>query len=255
MYLYEKKDNKMYVYELEPNYDKVRAYQKKEMNDNPATFFKAEADASTPNKILEKNDFIDIKDLNVPNTNPIMFSSVNAYNNRFHSFKTDSINESILNCYLVGAYDENRVVAVYKNGTSRFDNFLNMMDVRGIGIEGNINNKSFIYNCDNEKSMVYYLLITSSYEREPFSSHVCMSNIVSIPQSLYLLQLLLQGRFHNLDENIDEQLSLFDFKFYPIEVIPFEYIESMSKYGLIDNSTSMIDEKLKDSEKILKKLR
>lgn len=262
MYLYEKKDKDIYIYSLEANMKKLIDYRLEEMNDFDVLFFTAETDAGSPNKVLEISSYINDKDLNVKDRPIFMFSDVTAYNNNFHSFKIAKTNPSILNKFTLGAYNDKRVVTVYKEHV--FPNFEKSDEqviqmhrrLKGIGTEGYINGKPFTQAYITDKETIYYLLITDYYKLQNLSNHAVMENIISIPKSLYLLQLLQQGNFNKIgDEDITSQLSLFDFNYNPISIIPSEYLENAIKYGLIDTKYEQINQKLEESSKILRKLR
>lgn len=261
MFLYEKWKEEIYIYELNPNYEKVSSYKKRELENFDTAFFVAEADAKSPNKIFENNDEINFRDLNIKNSpinSMLMHSGVVAYDNKFHSFRKDIIDNLVLNNFYLGMYDNKEVVTVYKeNITPQFEsNILDIGRFRGYGIEGFINNEKMVTTYSNEKQIIHYLLITNQYELESLSSHAVMKNIISIPKSLYLLQLLIQGKFMKIDSNeIDKLLTLFDFSLYPISIIPLKYLEKAFRYGLIDVSTNDINQKLEDSQKILKILK
>ncbi len=261
MYLYEKRKEEIYIYGLNPNYEKISSYKKDELENFDTSFFVAEADAKSPNKILENNDEINFRDLNIKNSSiNSMFinSSVVAYDNKFHSFRKDTINKSVLNNFYLGIYDDNKIVTIYReNITPQFESdILDISRFSGYGIEGFINNKRMVTTYCNEKQIVHYLLITNRYEPQKLSSHVVMKNIISIPKSLYLLQLLIQGKFKKIDSNeIDKLITLFDFSLYPVSIIPLEYLEKAFRYDLIDSSINDINQKLEDSQKILKKLK
>lgn len=256
MFLYEKEKEEIYVYGLNLNSEKTTSYKKSELQNFDTHFFVAEADAKSPNKVLENNDEINFRDLNIKNSSiNSMFirSGIVAYDNKFHSFRKDTVNKSILDNFYLGIYDNTRIVTVYKKIMPQFtDELLDMNSFNGYCMEGIINNREI----SNEKQIIHYLLITGTYELERLSSHVVMKNIISIPKSLYLLLLLNKGKLNKIgDENIDQQLSLFDFSIYPISIIPIEHLEKAFKYGLIDGNMDDINQKLEDSQKILKILR
>lgn len=186
-----------------------------------------------------------------------IYSSVVAYGNKSHSFRKSTTDKSILDNFYLGIYDNNRIVTVYKRVMPQFiDELLDISSFNGYCMEGIINDKEIVTPYSNEKQVINYLLITNHYEIEKLSSHAVMKNIISIPKSLYLLLLLNQGKLNKIDdEDIDKQLSLFDFSIYPVSIIPLEYLEKAFKYDLIDGNIDNINQKLEDSQKILKKLR
>ena len=258
MYLYEKVNKQIRIYDLAPDYDKLIDYRKKEMEDNTDIFFTAEADSWAKNKILENSDTVNIKDLNSKDKPIFIPSNVTAYDNKFHSFKSDVTNESILNNYYLGIYKDSRIVEVYEE---KFNPILpapfnTIGTLRGLGVEGTINNKPFASNFEIEKQTLYYLLITGSYELQTLSSRIAMHNIISLPKSLYLLQMLEQSNFTKLDnEDINELLDLFYFSVSPVQIIPLEYLDNAFKYGLINETSKDISKKVNDSSKILQKIR
>lgn len=266
MYLYENRNNKIYIFELEPDYIKLmnyRIHEMKQYNDN--ILFVAEADAHTPNKILESDiNEVNVNDLNIQNSPFMSFTgSLVAYNNRFHSFRYDCENKEVMSAYYNGVYSNKKVIKVYKANLvaeppEEVKGILEQYDIglRGIGMEGTIKNKPIIPTYKTVKQVIKYLIITDKYELQSLSKHTVMRNIIAVPKSLYLLQMLEQGNIKPIsDENLEEQLRLFNLNLYPSRTIPYEYLEGAIKCGLIDNSIEQVQEKIEDSQKIMKKIR
>lgn len=265
MYLYENKNNKIYIFELEPDFIKLmnyRIHEMKQYNDN--ILFVAEADAHTPNKILESDiTEVNVNNLNIQNSPFIPFSGLVAYNNRFHSFRYDCENKEVMSAYYNGVYNDKKIIKVYKENLvaeppEEARSILEQYNIalRGIGMEGTIKNKTILPSYKTVKQVIKYLIITNKYELQSLSKHIVMKNIIAVPKSLYLLQMLVQGNIHSIsDENIDEQLRLFNLNLYPTKTILYEYLEDAIECGLIDDSIEKMQEKIEDSQKILKKIR
>ena len=77
-------------------------------------------------------------------------------------------------------------------------------------------------------------------------------SVINLPESLYLLELLLREKFELLnDKNIQEQLKLFDISC--VDSFSLGTLDKLNGYGMInDESMKEIDRKIEQSEKILK---
>lgn len=79
-------------------------------------------------------------------------------------------------------------------------------------------------------------------------------NIICLPKELYLLYLLCKGKYEELvNENVSEQLSLFDFEY--ITSFKVENYKKLISKGFIDDNESFVIEKVRDSDSILKKIK
>lgn len=106
------------------------------------------------------------------------------------------------------------------------------------------------------------MLTESSYNKldrqycgDPYT-HYCMHNIISIPKSLYLLNMFLQGNIDEIsEEDISKQLECFNLNPTPILTIPLEYLEKVVQYNLVKYSYDNMDTLINNHQKILRKLR
>ena len=110
-----------------------------------------------------------------------------------------------------------------------------------------------IYNIDED--FKYFILTQTKYEPQLLSGAYTMENILSVPKSLYLLQLFQQGQFEKIkDEDISTILPLFHTSEEPIERIPVGQLDNLKYldiYGDHDEKMSKVTE----TQKILYKLR
>ena len=98
-----------------------------------------------------------------------------------------------------------------------------------------------------------YLLQTTSdlkhHKLERFngeSYRLELPNILSIPESIYLLKLLRQQEFYDIhDKNIDAQLALYDFEDTPIQKLDLETVRFMNNNYLTNNDLEIYDNILK----------
>lgn len=102
-----------------------------------------------------------------------------------------------------------------------------------------------------------YLLVASNYNHireENNKITMKVDDIIEIPKSLYLLQLLQQQKFSTIiNEDLSEQLNLFDFSY--INNITLEEIKKMNACGATNNIYSNINKSNNDKHilKLLKK--
>lgn len=260
MYLYEKRDNYIYVYSLEPDYVKIKEYRINELSQIPEEhmFFSAYADVVTPNKILEKvNDEIDIENLNIKKTNLTNIPNTLFYHNDYHEIKKDSFDKLVFENYCNGNYTDNKTIKITQTSI-KYDSInideQNELDMLRFSLKNGHFNESIPHT--KIKEPIYYFLITNCYKKYGLSNNMIMENIMSLPKSLYLLQLLQQGNIRNIsNENITEQLNLFKFNKTPLRYIPYEHIKSALRYGLMDDTLNNINTKIENSQKILKLLK
>lgn len=102
-----------------------------------------------------------------------------------------------------------------------------------------------------------YLLVASNYNHireENNKITMKVDDIIEIPKSLYLLQLLQQQKFSTIiNEDLSEQLNLFDFSY--INNITLEKINKMDACGATNNIYSNIINKSNNDKHILKLLK
>lgn len=102
-----------------------------------------------------------------------------------------------------------------------------------------------------------YFLLTSNYAKCKETDkglETITEGIVEIPKSLYLLQMLEQEKYNRIkDENVDEQLELFDCSY--VDVLDLEEIERIEKCGLAKNLLFKTTKKIENDELIVRKLK
>lgn len=111
--------------------------------------------------------------------------------------------------------DRIRLLNNYINGT-----FDDRPTVRVTNVPGNDN---------------YYFLRTEDFDRSFSTSPLVISNLINLPKELYILQLLLQGKFDQVvDERVLSQLAFFDIDYY--RSFSIEDIEALYNTGLVSGS-------------------
>ena len=105
--------------------------------------------------------------------------------------------------------------------------------------------------------MLKYLLIAGNYfssKEENGKIILKVVDIIQIPKSLYLLQLLLQEKFSTISgEDISEQLSLFNFSY--VNNINLDELQKMDACGITENAYSRIINKANNDKPVLKLLK
>ena len=98
----------------------------------------------------------------------------------------------------------------------------------------------------------YFLLSKEIYSAEIYDNRIKkLKDIMELPESLYFLQMLEQGKFSLLiDKDITEQLDLFSLEH--INEISFEELRRMEACGLSNNTFEKIIAKSENDECVLK---
>lgn len=230
MYLYDRDDKTINVYELIGNKEKLAKYKKEELEKAISPEFRFLKAKTTNEKPLEDNCDI---------TFWYKLESRETYywsDDYFHFIEGYLLDEEeklkqeeILNDYYEGKFSKNKVYEVqdYNVETSTFE-------------------------------VVKYLLPTRPYEidEKNFFKVSVMNHILSIPKSLYLLQLIEQEKFYLVkDEDITKQLQLFDVSEKAIESFDLEKLKRADELNLLRNSYEDVLEKVEKSQKILTKVK
>lgn len=225
MYLYEKKDNKINVYELNPKEKLIEDYKRSEIRKIPNTerVYSAKSNLSRQElplyNIDEINGIVYLKDLQFENTW--------LFFREFHEvkkYKDLDLAETVLENY-------------YKNDKRPNDN--NCMVISG----------------SNNEYRNYYILTQYYSENYPFigSSKEVMDGIINVPSSLFILDNIQLGNGSRIkDFKISEQAELFNFSKEPIESFSFDDINKLEKFEIVRQQLSNID--LENNKQLIKKL-
>lgn len=210
MYLFLKKDDYVLVYDLKPNEKKIADYRAIELSKLSLENMVYCA-TSNGEELLETRSILKSTDLN--------FNDGDEY----HKFEIDTrmtikdIKE-YLDTYIKGEYNYSRVVKVL--------------------------------NENNE--VVKYLLVPFSYQGKyyPGFNRKHIKNILEIPKSLYLLHMLYLGEYIALaNEDIKDQLALFDLSNEPIDVLGVaDFSYTKKNVATIKSSELILERKKKNSE-------
>lgn len=111
--------------------------------------------------------------------------------------------------------------------------------------------------------MQYLVLIETTYYKNENDNNVYNGslvryhmNLISIPKSLYLLHMLEQFNHSEIsEENIEQQLELFNFNANPIQTVPIEYLEKLIQCNLIKYSYDNMDTLFNTHQEMLKILK
>ena len=216
MFLYDRTDDIIDVYSMIPNIKKIVKYRKIEADKfSDFKFLRAVMRGYALLANMNNNDILDESQLNY---NPYI-------NEEFHELKPQLMlakeKQIILHNFYNGSFDYCKIIRVQ----------------------------------NKEENTEKYLLITKNNYKSYGTKDIReMRNIISIPESLYLLQMLLQGNFNIVKyKNIHNQLKQFDISTKPVQKFYVSDIERLSKFGLLD-----YDEVLQNVEvtkKILNKVR
>ena len=222
MYLYEKNKDKIDVYELKARRDKLFDFKRREMEkeDLDHIVFKLQSN--------NKDDLQNFRD--------------SRYSGKF--------------------IDKKNYIFKHKNGI-KLNNVIYLRD-NGLIIDGllyRLYRGEFDYYpgykiiISNHKNKKYLLLTDPCIEEQKTkifdaeSYKYSLDNVISLPESMYLLRKLIEQDYSELvDKNIEEQLSLYDFNDEPIKKLDLKTIEFTNKNSFSDNDLEL-------EQIILKKVR
>lgn len=207
MYLYEKENNQIKVYELKDLKEKLFDFRRKEMEKNGKNGLVYRVFSNNLNDIYnfqneEKYDmskFITKYNLYIKHKKGLKLYEVNSM------FENRIIVNGLLYQLYNGDYDCNYEV------TKLFE-----------GEEDNIKKYLLLTNSDIKFHKI------NCFDGESFRYE--LSNIISLPESIYLLRLLIQKQFVELvDKDIDELLSLYEFNNIPIKKLDIDTMKFINK--------------------------
>lgn len=209
MYLYDNDGEFVCIYELIAKEDKIREYKRKEM---------------------EK----------VPEDNRIWTSVASSIDDRVFITKLDMIPSSKLEFYIpyvsgVSSHEllpqnsDKNVIDEYYNSCSSFGRVLKVK-------KGRTNN------------LPEYFIVTKDNYIKDNDSHI-MKDIIGVPESLYLLELLLSKRYDLIKDITDvaEQLDLFEVR--EVSRINIQLLRDMANYGIMPSDS--VDELVTRRRKLL----
>lgn len=223
MYLFDKKGKTVLVYEANLNQYAATKFRRSEMKKvNGASCFKFEA--SKTNKKLEsilsrnKNQVIDVP------------MSQLEYNKHllggYHTIKTEEDDKKYLNQYYAGMYNDANIIRVHDYDAEK----LNL-------------------------SIIKYLLVNKKYNKY-LNGDISLDGVISVPQTLYVFELLRKGKFEYLDSvDISNLLDLFLFYKYPIDQIPLDLFNRLDCYGLGTATKDNLMKQAEGTQKVIKTAR
>ena len=231
MILYDNKGKSLDVYEFNANEDDLTTYRKEQMK-----------------KIPEKERIL-VAETRVPSpfsrTRPL-FESYTGKEYKSAILTSDRADdEDQKNRNIYGGYH------VLKNDTRLCDRYKKkLVDSY---CHGDLLDRNVI-QIQYPEMMKYLLLYLQQYDylgEYDNGRNYRMSKIIQLPESLYLLQLIEQGRFASLDgKNIDEQLTLYSLS--KINEINFEELQKMDTCGITQNAYARVIDKANSDSHVLR---
>lgn len=220
MYLYDKNDDKIEIYSLNPDCVKVNNYKREQMEEIPL------------DKRIVKALTNDIRYLENVN-NRVNYSRLNY---EYSGLWEDSFYHE-LKAYGMTNDEKSRQAGLLEKYYTKNDLFGNKVLEVSFSLDKDIN----------------YLLLTKSYYERKIKENddYVMDNIINIPKSLYLYELFNRGNFELIDnESLNEILSLYNFS-GPIANFSNEELRMLDKFELTTESESSVERKVLKSQKVL----
>ena len=237
MYLFERNDNdnnRIDVYTMTPNAERIASFKKAEMEQIPAQerVYKTTCD-------LDFTYFRNAKIGDYYQDDYLNYSDSGIYGGRFfHSISTYPINDDeivkqnkLLDDYYKSEFKDKPIVCTFKIELARY-------------------------------KVLKYLLLTQSYNKFGYQDYYTMDNIILVPRTLYLLQLLEQEKIELLSKEIDDynddiskQLATFDIEKVNGTSFSMDIIGQLYDYKLVSGARCYTNMLIDNSSKILAKSR
>ena len=217
MFLYENNGKFIDVYKLEPKLDKIKEYKMSEMRKIPSN-------ERVWMAVTNDCDLRKLEKINISSS----YSDLNIRGKRydfdyFHLFRPSNNVDKNLQ-FLEWYYDD----------------------------------EDFIYNlCKirRDSKYMYILRLQDEYNLPVFNAdEYIMDGIMNVTESLYLLEALLQEKFNLIgDNNVTEQLKLFDIQHYGR--INTSVLKNICEYKLLTDSYESIINRTKGNENVVSKVK
>lgn len=223
MLIYDKKSDAIDLYTIEEDSRKIKRYKKEVLQRNKGANLFLSLKTNNERTINEFNGSTDIEycSLNYDDSTP---TNLGYYSQIYQSNKQDDILEQ----YIEGYYDSIIPKRVYTYSK-----------------EDGLDHELFHLLALEEVRKAYPTLRGSEYS---------IQNMLNLPTTLYLLQLLQLGKYENLaSRDISRLLELFNIEY--LKSVKLSEIEEVLATGLVNGSMEEVLKKAETSSLILRKVR
>ena len=219
MYLYDKKDSNLVIYELKAKKEELLSYKKKLLMDKyyqNKLFYSYESDNSYYLDMVHNMNFLEDGFPYSERNNLRIESNGSKYS------KTSLIHRGLIEEFV-------------------FDDKLNCDFLR-------------VKNFDSDD---YNFWVTQDIESVPRSNAKVIRSIMDVPYDLVLLNKIENSKWMDIYPEhlyeIDKQLSLFDIN--SVDKVDLSYLDIFCKYGVVHCDKSNFDKNIKASQNILKRIK
>jgi len=236
MYLFDRTGDTIEIYSMKPNISQIKEFQKKEIKKIPEEHRVLQISSNAKTLPFEKKFTFESKNrpIDVEN-NQLTFCNKKMFGSEFHRLQTpktgDLQSEFVkekLNAYYAGNYNNSQIIRVFK------------------------------YDDDQKRlNFILFLLLNNYYVKEnKYSNIQVIKDIINIPESLYLLELLKRGQYSLLDnKDITEQLELFNISEDPIKTYSLYELEELGQYGFDPYAVPKALRNVEESKVIFERIR
>lgn len=233
MYLYDKNDDKIEVYSMEPNKEKIYKFKKDQMESMPVDERILKA-VTNGRPVLEKF----YSDYECVYYNHVYYERKEIFKKVFHNLTPYILTNNEL-------IRQEKILEKYYQYPNAF------LGEKLITLEMYINANQY-------KAIKYLLLTKRNYDyTNGKSDFKIMDDIILLNKKLYLLELILRGEFERINkeeiEDFLEQFSLFDFSNKPIKTLDINELKKADEINLCNHSLenqALI--RVEKSQKVLK---
>lgn len=219
MLIYERQDDKIKIYEMIGKSEEIKKYRKGVISrhKNEGLIYSLKTNCYRVKETFNTCTEVPLPSLEFYTTHGSYFGT------EYSKIELNDFNKDIIEKYLSGLYDNLEPFSVCKY-------------------------------TELEKKIIHRFIKTCGMEEKNINCRRIweFNNLIDLPRELYILQLLLLGKFKELEnENIRKQLSLFEVNH--LKSVKLLEIKEMLETGLVSGSLESIDNMASVGRKILSK--
>jgi len=220
MYLFDKKGNKVSIYDMSLDAEVAAQFRQKEIERTDEIscfkFTTSKMDKNLDSVLARmRNQVIDLPVSKLEHERRIFAN--------YHLIKPDTKGEKALEQYYTGAYDDANIIRVHDYDSERL-----------------------------KLSIVKYLLVNKNYH-EILCGEGYLDGVISIPETLYFFELLQKGKFEYLSAvDISKLIGLFQFYKDPIDEISLDRLDHLECYGLGTETRERLLGQVRGTQKVIR---
>lgn len=230
MFIYNKLENSIDIYNIDPKEDEIKKYRKRVLHKakkQEPLFYYLKTNCSDTIETLKNSSNLDFRLLSYENESVLDCGTwSNLY--EINESELDRDQEDIIESYIEGHYDKLPIIKVFQYDWEK-------------------DNNEELFRLIKPKS--HYIASTNSH-----GNVYEIDDMLNLPRNLYLLHLLKQGKYATIvDERLINLLKMFEINY--VKNVKLKDIEEIIEIGLINDSMKNVIKKAETASKVFKKIK